>query len=899
MILELEYCALFELKLCAYVVFQCLQPFCKSLAARKSYISKFDDNLMEFRRALDDLEAKSADLERKVKEEEIKGQQRLDQVERWFLKFQTIKTKADRLVADASAVQQRRSTSGCCSSSIISTYRCGKKIPKILSEVKNLYTEEVSKVMTRQATVPVYEEKSDQQTVGLDTKLDSTWSCLMKDGTRILGLYGMGGVGKTTLLTLIYKRLGEVKDKFDVVIWVEDVDIGKIQDDIAKRLGLYDENWREKTQREKSVEIGRVLKGWKPRFVLLLDDLYEKVSLKKIGIPLRGREYKIVFTTRSEDVCLRMKANENIKVECLAEEDALDLLMQTSGRDTLTGEMLDLAEEIVKKCDGLPLALKVIGKCLSSKTTEDEWRDVLDAFVHSPDLVKGMKNKMFSVLKVSYDRLEEDAKLCFQYCSLFPLAYNIKQDELVEYWIGEGIIDVSRGRERAKFRGVEIINTLVGACLLLKDDESKQKVYLHNMIREMALWIVSEVRDGKMFIVKTDAGLETLPYVTDWTAVTKMSLMNNEIQDIPDDPEFPDQARLMTLFLQNNKLVDIVGRFFQVMSTLVVLDLSSNPDITKLPDQISELVSLRYLKLFGTSIKVLPEGFSKLRKLIHLDLESTSNLQSISLISGLLKLQVLRFYDSAAAFDISLLKSLERLKALKLLTITVREDDVLKAFLESKELPRCTQGLDLDKLEVSGVSGKSFAATFGEFVTLSKLRMTDCDIKESETEWEENRRLQCSSPAPSNQITPRTLWFKTLSAVVLHSCLDLMDLTWLIYAANLESLEVKNSPKMKEVISQQKVGYVVVEPFQKLQVFELGYLNELESIYWTPLLLPRLQNVSITKCPKLRKLPLHSTSVERVDALHIEVDDGWLVGVEWEDGAEERFRLAIHTASIS
>lgn len=173
--------------------------------------------------------------------------------------------------------------------------------------------------------------------------------------------------------------------------------------------------------------------------MLLLDDLWERVSLSDIGIPLLGAKYKIVFTTRSNNVCLMTKATENIEIECLGEEDALKLLKLNARRDALTGEMLDLAEKIAKKCHGLPLALEVIGRCLSTKTTEQDWRQVLDTLGCAPDVFEGMENAMLGVLKVSYDYLEkEDARSCFQYCALFPKAYNINRDELVEYWIGRG-----------------------------------------------------------------------------------------------------------------------------------------------------------------------------------------------------------------------------------------------------------------------------------------------------------------------------------------------------------------------------------------------------------------------------------------------------------------------------
>lgn len=535
---------------------------------------------------------------------------------------------------------------------------------------------------------------------------------------------------------------------------------------------------------------------------------------------------------------------------------------------------------------------------MSSKTTEDEWRDVLNDLVHSPDQLQGMEENMFGVLKVSYDNLkEEDERSCFLYCALFPMAYSIHQDELVEYWIGEGIIEVRRGRDRAKKRGVQIIETLVGAGLLLKDEECKQKVYMHNMIRDMALWIVSEIRDGKMFLVKTDAGLSTLPYVTDWTIVSKMSLMNNKIASIADSTAlFPNPDRLVTLFLQNNELVNIVGRFFQVISTLVVLDLSHNPGILELPNDISRLVSLRYLNLSGTRINNLL-GIEELSQLIHLDLESTSNLRDISLISGLQRLQVLRFYGSKASLDLPLLEHLKRLGGLEILTITVGKEDVLEAFLGS-ELAGVTRGIYLEGLKVSGAS---FAATLGKLSSLSKLGLTECDITESATEWEDNTRNQCSysSPPPSNQITPSNTWFKNLSAVVLLSCKHIKDLTWLIYAANLEALSITVSPKMEELISQEKAAGVGAEPFRRLQVLDLRYLDELKSIYFNPLSFPSLHKVHITHCPKLRKLPLDSTSVTKIDDLIIEMDDGWSDRIVWENGAEDRFPPVIRTASVS
>lgn len=223
------------------------------------------------------------------------------------------------------------------------------------------------------------------------------------------------------------------------------------------------------------------------------------------------------------------------------------------------------------------------------------------------------------------------------------------------------------------------------------------------------------------------------------------------------------------------------------------------------------------------------------------------------------------------------------------------KEDVLEAFLGS-ELGGVTRGIYLEGLKVSGAS---FAATLGKLSSLSKLGLTECDITESETELEDNKRNQCSSSSPSNQITPSNTWFKNLSAMVLLSCKHIKDLTWLIYAANLESLSITVSPKMEELISQEKAAGFGVEPFRRLQVLDLRYLDELKSIYFNPLSFPSLHKVHITNCPKLRKLPLDSTSVTKIDDLIIEMDDGWTDRIVWENGAEDRFPPVIRTASVS
>ncbi|RVW34115.1 putative disease resistance protein [Vitis vinifera] len=91
----------------------------------------------------------------------------------------------------------------------------------------------------------------------------------------------------------------------------------------------------ESTKEEKAAEILRVLKTKK--FVLLLDDIWERLDLLEMGVPHPDAQNKskIVFTTRSQDVCRQMQAQKSIKVECLSSEAAWTLFQKKVGEETL------------------------------------------------------------------------------------------------------------------------------------------------------------------------------------------------------------------------------------------------------------------------------------------------------------------------------------------------------------------------------------------------------------------------------------------------------------------------------------------------------------------------------------------------------------------------------------
>ncbi|KAJ9688082.1 hypothetical protein PVL29_014035 [Vitis rotundifolia] len=245
----------------------------------------------------------------------------------------------------------------------------------------------------------------------------------------------MGGVGKTALLKNINNEFLTKTHDFDVVIWVlvsKDFVADKIQQAVGERLGL---SWEEdETQEQRALKICRVMR--RKRFLLLLDDVWEDLDLENIGIPLADQQNKckVIFTTRSMDVCSDMDAHRKLKVEFLEEKESWQLFQEKVGKK----ELLDLssirphAEKIVKKCGGLPLALITIGRAMANKETEEEWKYAIELLDNSPSELRGMED-VFTLLKFSYDNLDNDTlRSCFLYCSLFPEDFSIEKEQLVE-----------------------------------------------------------------------------------------------------------------------------------------------------------------------------------------------------------------------------------------------------------------------------------------------------------------------------------------------------------------------------------------------------------------------------------------------------------------------------------
>jgi disease resistance protein RPS2 len=204
----------------------------------------------------------------------------------------------------------------------------------------------------------------------------------------------MGGVGKTTLLKTINNEFLTKRHHFDVVIWVvvsKEFVADKIQRAVGARLGL---PWEESESHEqRALKIHKLMR--RKKFLLLLDDVWEGIDLLNVGIPVpeKTNKCKVIFTTRSLDVCTGMNAHQKLRVEFLGEEDSWKLFCENVGEKEIfySETIRAYAETIVRKCGGLPLALITIGKAMANKETEEEWKYAIEVLNRSPSELRGME----------------------------------------------------------------------------------------------------------------------------------------------------------------------------------------------------------------------------------------------------------------------------------------------------------------------------------------------------------------------------------------------------------------------------------------------------------------------------------------------------------------------------
>ncbi|KAK8368493.1 hypothetical protein V6Z12_A01G044600 [Gossypium hirsutum] len=386
-------------------VLKCLgDPTCTYIEHHRKLEERKNDLLAKQRQ----LHAMKSDVELRIKAEFRWGRRVRQEVENWLLDVQAINDKIQN-------IEERMQNVSC-----FSRARLGKRIAQTVEQVEGIiergsFTEALVIDTPSTAGVPFQLEHLEGETM----VKEDIWNYLMSDEIGMIGVSGMGGIGKTTVMKHIHNQLlEETKALFDKIIWVtvsKELNIPKLQEKLANALNIVD---LPKSEPERVAELMEKL--GQRRYVLVLDDVWEKFSLAEVGIPkpISSNGSKLVLTSRSIEVCRSMDCKV-VKVPPLSHEESMNLFLEHAGHGVLKVPSLkEILGNIVRECGGLPLAIVVIAESMKGIYDVAEWRNALRELQDHVRSVKGTDVEIYERLKFSFERLGD---LKIQSCFLLLL----------------------------------------------------------------------------------------------------------------------------------------------------------------------------------------------------------------------------------------------------------------------------------------------------------------------------------------------------------------------------------------------------------------------------------------------------------------------------------------------
>ncbi|KAD6453344.1 hypothetical protein E3N88_08049 [Mikania micrantha] len=697
----------------------------------------------------------------------------------------------------------------------------------------------------------------------------------------IVPIVGMGGVGKTTLARLLYDEK-KVKDHFELKAWVcvsDEFDSFHICKVIYQSLGgVIKENYSDLNLLQ--VDLRNILR--EKKFLLVLDDIWSESyeDWETLVAPFHACAHgsKIIMTTRKDQLLKKLGYNNpNQQLQSLLYEDALSLVALHALGVTNFDSHLSLkpyGEGIVKKCDGLPLALIALGRLLRTKEEEDSWKEVLESKIWlSKD------DTILPALRLSYHDLSARLKQLFAYCSLFPKDYVFDKEELVLMWMAEGFLHQSPPSDSTEeHMGYEYFDEFLSRSFFQHAPNNESMFVMHDMINDLATSVASEFFVRLDIEANKDIRLEIVEKCRHLSFIRETYVAYKKFE------AFKRAKSLRTFLATSAGVVEMWHHFYMSNRSLIellpelrllrVLSLS-NFHISEVPESIGTLRHLRYLNLSQTRITHLPESVCNLYYLQTLIVFSCNRLTKLP--KSLFKLKNLRHLDirdTKLLDDIPL--GISELKSLQTLSKIIIKGDSGFQITELRELKNLCGKISIVGLEK--VQNAKDACN----ASISQKRLTELDFRWSDDL--DGSRNEILEKEVLNELRPHNSYLKHLK---IRSYLGLEFPVWVgdpsfIRLKHVSIYGCKKSrflpplgqlPSLKELLIEglEGVKFVGMELLgTRLECPSLEILSFVDMQGWEKWstndgnVFPCLRELYIRNCPNLVEV-----SLERLPSLNV------------------------------
>uniref|UniRef100_F6H808 Disease resistance protein RGA3 n=1 Tax=Vitis vinifera TaxID=29760 RepID=F6H808_VITVI len=499
--------------------------------------------------------------------------------------------------------------------------------------------------------------------IGRDKDKEKVLELLMNSRGSGTGLLKYNELNLEQSQTVLRTTLGN--ENFFLVLddmWNEDrqkwIELKTLLMNGAKGNKIYNELNLEQSQTVLRTTLGN------ENFFLVLDDMWNEDCQKWIELKtllMNGAKgNKIVVTTRGHPVASIMGTVQAYILEGLPHVDCLSVFLKwafNEGQEKQHPNLVKIGDDIVKKCNGVPLAARTLGSLLFSKFEPRDWLDVRDNDIWKLEQKEG---DILPALRLSYEQLPSYLKCCFAYCSIFPKDYVLDNESLVCIWSAKGLIEPSKKKQELDDIGNRYIKEMLSRSFF-QDFEDHHYYFtfkMHDLMHDLASFISQTectLIDCVSPTVSRMVRHVSFSYDLDEKEILRVVGELNDIRTIyfPFVLETSRGEPFLKACISRFKcikMLDLTGSNFDTLPNSInnlkhlrFLNLSLNKRIKKLPNSVCKLFHLQTFSLQGCEgFENLPKDFGNLINLRQLVI--TMKQRALTGIGRLESLRILRIF---------------------------------------------------------------------------------------------------------------------------------------------------------------------------------------------------------------------------------------------------------------